>query len=131
ILAGMVYVGGALIVDGISANQWDIGGGISFEYLAIATVEECCEMLGVVIFIYALLAYMVERQFTYIFASPVPAAVQASPSPLDCGMETLNTRLNRQQIRPALLVIGLFIVGMKVVLVYWTVTQAPKSGQKI
>lgn len=129
IVAGVVYVGGALIVEGISANQWDIGDGLSFEYLAIATVEECCEMLGVVIFIYALLAYAVERQFTYIFASPVSAAVQTSSSPLDSGVATLNTRPIRQRIHPALLVVSLFIVGMNLALIYWAVIQAPKSGQ--
>lgn len=130
ILAGLVYVGGALIVEGISANQWDIGGGLSFEYLAIATVEECCEMLGVVIFIYALLAYAVEKQYTYLFVSPAPTTADTSPSALDSGVDTLNIRPQRQHLRPALL-LGLFILGMNAAFIYWAVTQAPKSGQEV
>lgn len=131
ILAGLVYVGGALIVEGISANQWDIGGGLSFEYLAIATVEELCEMLGVVIFIYALLAYAVERQFTYVFASPALSTMDTSPLAHDSGVDTLNIRPQRQHIRPALLMGLLFIIGLNAALIYWAVTQAPKSGQEV
>lgn len=131
ILAGLVYVGGALIVEGISANQWDIGGGLSFEYLAIATVEELCEMLGVVIFIYALLAYAVEKQFTYVFASRLVAEAErdltGQPSPPSAS-QPIVTR--RQQLRP-LLLLALCIVGMNAALVYWAVTQAPESRQDV
>lgn len=57
-IAGGLYIGGAIIIEGISASQYAVAGGSSFRYLAIATVEETCEMLGVVIFIYALLDYL-------------------------------------------------------------------------
>lgn len=57
-IAGGLYVGGAIIIEGISASQYAVVGGSSFRYLAIATVEETFEMLGVVVFIYALLDYL-------------------------------------------------------------------------
>jgi hypothetical protein len=60
ILAGLLYVGGALVVEAISANRWYLDGGITFQYLAIGTVEELFEMLGVAVFIFALLTYVVE-----------------------------------------------------------------------
>lgn len=60
-IAGAVYVGGAVVIESLSANQYSADGGSSFLYLAIATVEELCEMLGVVILIYALLDYLVRR----------------------------------------------------------------------
>lgn len=124
ILAGVVYVGGAFFIEGISANQWDLGGGVSFEYLAIATVEEFCEMLGVVIFIYALLDYAVSQQYTYIFAAPPTTEGEAAPAAAHSGT-TLNLR-----VPPALVsVLVLFFVGLNVLLVYWAFTQAPESTE--
>lgn len=66
IVAGLIYVGGAVGVEVISANRWYIDGGVSFPYLAIATVEELFEMLGVVVFIYALLDYISAAQLTAV-----------------------------------------------------------------
>lgn len=62
IASGVVYLTGALVVEAISANRWYLEGGITFTYLAIATVEELFEMLGVVLLIYTLLAYMQAHQ---------------------------------------------------------------------
>ena len=58
VASGLVYVAGALIFEAVSANRWFLDRGITFAYLAIGTVEELFEMLGVVLFIYALLAYI-------------------------------------------------------------------------
>jgi hypothetical protein len=56
-----------VVVEAISANQWYLDDGVSFLYLAIATVEESCEMLGVVLFIYALLVYMETMNYSAVF----------------------------------------------------------------
>ena len=64
VISGAIYVGGAIVVEGISASQW-YDQGQTMTYLAIATVEECFEMLGVVVFIYTLLSYMVEMNYTF------------------------------------------------------------------
>jgi hypothetical protein len=58
VLAGALYVAGALIVDPISANWYTPDEGITLTYWAIGTVEELMEMLGVVVLIYALLSYL-------------------------------------------------------------------------
>lgn len=68
ILAGLFYVGGAVVVEAISANRYGLDGGVSFTYLAIATVEELLEMLGVVLFIYGLLSYMVLEGITAVIS---------------------------------------------------------------
>jgi hypothetical protein len=67
ILAGALFVGGAVFVEAISANRYYLDAGASFPYLAIATVEEFMEMLGVVVFIYALLSYMAALDYTVVF----------------------------------------------------------------
>ncbi|MGB1285290.1 MAG: hypothetical protein ACPG7F_02055 [Aggregatilineales bacterium] len=54
LIAALLYVGGAVVIEAISANQWG-QSGVTLPYLAIATLEEGCEMFGVVVFIYALL----------------------------------------------------------------------------
>lgn len=64
VLSGAIYVGGAIVVEGISASRW-YSEGQDMTYLAIATVEEFFEMLGVVVFIYSLLTYMVEMNYVF------------------------------------------------------------------
>jgi hypothetical protein len=68
VFSGTVYVGGALIVEAISANRWYVDGGVTFPYLAIGTVEELFEMLGIALFIYALMRYLVEMETTAVFS---------------------------------------------------------------
>ncbi len=58
ILAGLLYVGGALFVEAVSANLWYLNEGTSLLFSAIGTLEELCEMLGLVVLVYALLTYM-------------------------------------------------------------------------
>ena len=58
IAAGLIYLSGALIVEAIAANQWDMDGGTSLHYAAISSIEEFLEMLGVIILINGLLRYI-------------------------------------------------------------------------
>jgi len=58
ILAGLLYVGGALGIEVISANRWYQDDGTSLAYTAISAVEELAEMLGVVTLLVALLGYL-------------------------------------------------------------------------
>ena len=55
VLAGAVYVGGAVGVEMVSGAQHDLYGQETWRYAALVTLEELCEMLGAVIFIHALL----------------------------------------------------------------------------
>ncbi|MBZ0308985.1 MAG: hypothetical protein K8I82_23170, partial [Anaerolineae bacterium] len=54
LLAGILYVTGAVVIESISANQWYLDGDASLTYSTISMIEELFEMLGVVVFIYAL-----------------------------------------------------------------------------
>ena len=58
ILAGVLYVGGAVVVESVSANIWYLGGGTSLRFSAVGTVEEWMEMLGVITLLYGLLQYV-------------------------------------------------------------------------
>lgn len=122
ILAGVIYVGGALVVEAISANRWYLDGGQTFEYLAIATVEEVAEMLGAVVLIYTLLAYIVQMQYVVAFypAAPSPQPEVTSPS---SGTALIQWR------RPVQLIL-LVILAANIVLVSWAMTQAPAPIQR-
>lgn len=78
ILAGLIYVGGAFFVEGLSANQYYLDDEASLRYLAIGTVEEFLEMLGVVVLIYALLDHMAAMQYGVALLPQANAAPDSS-----------------------------------------------------
>jgi hypothetical protein len=57
LLAGALYVGGALGIEMIGGNFADKNGVQNLTYELITSVEETFEMLGVAVFLYALLSY--------------------------------------------------------------------------
>lgn len=136
ILAGALYMGGALVVEGISANQYDLQGGVTFNYLAIATIEELCEMLGAVLLIYTLLDYGVEMQYAFVF-QPQPVLQPIHNSASDKGSaasfqpESVHTaRDTFQDLFPffnkrLLYGAALLISGLNIVLVSWAFTTPP------
>jgi hypothetical protein len=63
LLAGALYVGGAIGVEALSGAQSFLHGEHNVGYHAIITLEELLEMTGLVVFIYALLDY-IGHQFT-------------------------------------------------------------------
>jgi hypothetical protein len=58
LVAGALYVGGAIGFEFLSGNLWS--GKEDLTYAMIATVEESCEMAGVILCIYALLRYLAD-----------------------------------------------------------------------
>lgn len=58
ILAGALFVGGALGLEILAGHQESITTDTNLIYKLITTVEELWEKLGVMVFIYALLSYM-------------------------------------------------------------------------
>ena len=72
VIAGGLYVGGALVVEGFSAALWEANNGVSMTYLIVATLEELFEILGVSIFIYALLDYMMRMGISLRWSYDVP-----------------------------------------------------------
>jgi hypothetical protein len=69
-LAGATFVGGALGVEMISGNHIYHHGDRDLGYVLIITIEEWMEMLGVVIFIHALLDYMRIINLSFEYGSP-------------------------------------------------------------
>ena len=57
-LAACIYIGGALIMEMIGSHYAESIGQQHILYASIATGEEFLEMTGIVVFIYALLAYL-------------------------------------------------------------------------
>ena len=58
IKAGTLYVGGALGIELIGGYYAAISAKNTITYFVLATLEESLEMLGIVVFIYALLSYI-------------------------------------------------------------------------
>ena len=56
--AGGIFIFGALGLESISAKEADLNGSTTILYSALYTIEELCEMLGIVLFIHALLEYI-------------------------------------------------------------------------
>jgi hypothetical protein len=80
ILAGALYVGGALGVESISANIWYENDGSNLAYSAVGTIEELMEMLGVIVFIHTLLSY-IQQHTQQIVLTFGPAAAPDKPEP--------------------------------------------------
>jgi hypothetical protein len=121
ILAAVIYVGGALIVEGISANQWYLDGGQSFEYLVIATIEEFSEMLGVVVLIYALLAYTAEMRYTFVFqaSSATPELDDQAESPEPEVIQAVEYVPHSWWSRHTVIVAALVVLVGNVALIAW------------
>lgn len=68
ILSAILYAGGALIIEGISASQYD-ENSLTMLYLSIATLEEFLEILGVSLFIYTLLEYLQTLDYSLLINS--------------------------------------------------------------
>jgi hypothetical protein len=65
LLAGAIYVGGAIGVEAVSGQQASLYGERNLTYHVIITLEELLEMTGLVVFVFALLDY-IGHQFTRI-----------------------------------------------------------------
>jgi hypothetical protein len=80
VLAGAIFVGGALGVEVVSAWYED-NHGITLTYRLLDTTEETMEKLGIVLFIYALLTYF-QREVPELRVASVAAprsAARAAP----------------------------------------------------
>ncbi len=113
-LAGVTYVGGAIFIEGISANEWYLNDGSNLLYSAIGTVEELCEMLGAIVFLYALLSYVERAQ----------VGVRLQPERHTPGIGQVVGRarplLKRTSLSPALIV---FFGGANLILVQWVLVR--------
>lgn len=58
IIAGIIFVGGAIGMESVGGYYAELYGSRSIMYAILDSIEEFCEMLGIVIFIYGILSYM-------------------------------------------------------------------------
>ena len=74
ILAGTLYVGGALGIEMVGANQHSLYGGNTLMGWNLYTLEESLEMFGIVVFIYSLVSYMnvCVKEVTFQIGESVP-----------------------------------------------------------
>lgn len=58
LVSGAIYVTGAMGLEIIAGMQDDLHGRVNITYMLLCIVEEVFEMLGIALFIYALLSYI-------------------------------------------------------------------------
>ncbi len=119
IIAGLTYVSGALLIEAISADQWYLNDGTSLLYSSIGSLEELCEMLGGVVFIYALLLHIEQVQMTVHPATETTLQT----SLLSSTRQELNKiRPKVAQVKKAPLLI-VFFGGLNLILVQWVLAR--------
>ncbi|HYE36442.1 hypothetical protein [Methylocaldum sp.] len=81
LLAGAVFVGGAIGVEMLGGLQADWHGKENIGYVLLVTLEEYMEMSGIVIFIHALLEYLMAevREIRLSFGPAAPESVKGNP----------------------------------------------------
>ncbi len=60
IIAGIIYIGGAVGMELVGGSYSEAHGRDNLIYIALTTIEESLEMLGVIVFIWALLEYIAD-----------------------------------------------------------------------
>ena len=129
IISAGIYVGGALGVEAISANRWYLDQGLSLTYLAIATLEEFCEMMGVIVFIYALLTYINQSDYSLTLVpnkeqqkeqQAESALIDSNLAPDGAVASNSHTPPILQRVNPLVLVIAVLIITNIAALVWIT-----------
>jgi hypothetical protein len=125
VLAGVIYIGGAMGIEAVSANQYSLEGGVTFPYLVISTMEELCEMWGIVVFIYALLSYAAEKQYSFAY---IPTA-QTDLNPLhESAPSNVYHVPSALFSRPLKIFAVLAVIGLNAALIAWALSQPSPSG---
>jgi hypothetical protein len=78
ILAAFLFVGGALVTELVGAGQVAASGRANLAYVTVSTMEELMEMLGVVIFLYALMLLSVPEKHDEGEVEAVPLAANGA-----------------------------------------------------
>lgn len=73
ILAALMYLSGAIVMETVGGHYVTAWGHDSLRYALCTTAEELLEMMGVVVFIYALLSYLTQDGRRVVLAWEVRA----------------------------------------------------------
>ena len=73
ILAALIYLSGAIVMETVGGHYVTVWGHDSLSYALCTTAEELLEMMGVVVFIYALLRYLTQDGRKVVLALEVRA----------------------------------------------------------
>lgn len=120
IVSAVLYAGGALIFEGFSASQYD-SAGISMTYLSLATIEEFFEILGVSLFIFALLDYMQQLDYSLVISAK---GRNSQPETLLSGANSIKTT-QPFLLNPMLLLI-IFLIVSNVASLVWILGNRPR-----
>lgn len=66
VLSGLIFITGAIVFEAVSGYFDELYGVSNFWYCFFYTIEELLEMLGIALFIYALLEYISETKYLKI-----------------------------------------------------------------
>ena len=81
VVAGATYVGGAAGVEMISGWYSEVHGNSNLIYVVLQTIEETLEMVGIVVFIFALADY-IDRRFGVL-----TVRISSGSGPVGSGLE--------------------------------------------
>jgi alkylhydroperoxidase/carboxymuconolactone decarboxylase family protein YurZ len=102
LIAAAVFVGGAIGVEMLGARHASVHGTQNLTNALIATVEEACEMLGVALFMYALIRHLEEARAAIVIrfgASPLPVSMGV-PELAGAGLASLRPILSAPGFQP-------------------------------
>lgn len=74
IVSGLVYIGGAMGVEGLGGLYAQQHGKANLPYMMLSDIEETCEMMGMSIFLYTLHSYLitlVQHPFKLDYSMPI------------------------------------------------------------
>ena len=79
VAAGVIFLTGALGIEMLSAREVDQHSIYTITYCLLYTFEELFEMLGIVLFIYALLSYIVQETGRLSIVVELPRSATSGP----------------------------------------------------
>ena len=79
VVAGVIFLTGALGIEMLSAREVDRHGIYTITYCLLYTFEELFEMLAIVLFIYALLSYIVQETGRLSIIVEFPSSATSGP----------------------------------------------------
>ena len=82
IIAAIVFVSGAIGLELLGGQHDELYGQYNLQYMLYYTLEELLEMLGVAIFIYGLLTYIVDHTNASTFKIKVKSSKKAKKDPI-------------------------------------------------